>query len=202
MSARWMIAFAAAAVALGAALAPLEAQASGPLWRVQRRVPKKGPQRIVPGGDRPARRQGPSNDFVQRLMQMEPAQRDEFLENNARYQRLPKADRERIEQRLKQFDELPAERREMLVARYQLFSRLGPEQQREARGLYNEWSKLPRERRNRVTAAVRRLSRVESEQRERMMGSARFREMFDADERGMIGRILDLRPAPPPQRDR
>ena len=201
MSGRLIVLCAAvAAGALYVAPAPLEAQAGGVIRRVQRGVPKKGAQRIVPGTRQQARRQN-TNDFIQRLMQMEPQRRREFLKNNQRYQRLPKANRESIEQRLKQFDKMPAEQRELLVSRYQLFSRLRPEQQKQARGIYNQWSKMPRERRNRVSAAVRRLRQAQPEQRAQMMGSSRYMEMFDEGERGMIEQILELQPAGQ-QRDR
>ncbi len=190
------LAIALATGALWTAPARLEAQAI-------RLVQGEGPRRPPPQGIAP-RQGGPPgardpNEFIERLMEMEPDRRSQFLESNQRFQRLPQAERERIERRLEQFDKMPAEKRELLISRFQLFSRLRPEQQRLARSLYDDWSKLRRDRRNRISAAVRRLRRAQPETRERLMSSARFNAMFDKDEKKMIEDILDLQPPPPLQ---
>lgn len=144
---------------------------------------------------RPPNRPG-LNQFIERLMQLEPTRRREMLANNRRYQRLPEAQRREIERRLEEFDKLPLARREMLIQRFQLFSRLRPEQQAEARRLYRAWSQLPRDRRLRITQAVQRLHNADPEARRHALESERFAELYDNDDRSLIEGLLSLRPEP------
>lgn len=156
------------------------------------RAAKKG---IVPR--KAARRAPPSaEDFLMRLVEMPPERRKEMLAKSPRFQRLPEAQRRRMLDRLDQIDKMKPEERAALLERYHLFSRL-PEQKRErARALYAEWVKLPPQRRQMMTRAVGRLRAIAAERRAEALKSEPMTSRFNAQERKLIGEIVDLAPGP------
>lgn len=155
-------------------------------------------QRAAKKGIVEQRRTGGANaeDFIMRLVEQAPERRREMLDNNPRFQSLPRPQRQRILDRLKQIDEMKPEEREQLVERYHLFSRLEPEKRERARELYRQWVKIPGPRRQIMTRAVARLRRLDAAQRRAALQSGAMTDRFNQEERNLIGEIAELAPGP------
>ena len=185
-------------LALGVYVEPASAQIGRAVNKATRRPaarPKtRNTQGILPGNPRPNPRgqAGNVNVLIERLVLMPTAQRNDFLDTNARFKHLPKKQQQRIRQRLKQVDEMPAHQRESLIKRYRYFHSLPPSDQRQARRDYAEWGKLSRARRLALSAESRRLLRASPKRREARLNSEGFATAYSPAERRMIELFLAI----------
>ena len=155
-------------------------------------------QRVLPDGPRAKARPGaakrPGVGVVERLMRMTPAEQRDFMDNNARFQRLPEKQKENVRQRLEQFNALPEGERELLLQRFQLFRQLPAGKQQQARRVYHVWRELPAERRKTLIHEFESLQGMTSPERSARFGSSEFANAYEIREQRILRALTDLLP--------
>lgn len=131
-------------------------------------------------------------DLIERLMQMSPEQRQRFLRENPRVQRLPPPQRRRIHQLMQRMSQLSSGEQTLLLERYRLFLDLTPEKQRQARRIYEQWRMLEPTRRRDLLREVEQLREATPEERDKRLQSKEFEDSYNSQEQRILRGLADL----------
>lgn len=135
-------------------------------------------------GRGPAAPKRASDEQIQRLSQMSPAQREKALAN------LPPERRARVEAGIAKWNQTPAQ----LKALNEKFQSLPPEQQNRIRQLSQRIKTLSPERKTAVTQELNRLRNMPEDQREKRLSSPAIRKNFSPDEQEILRQTPGLLP--------
>lgn len=136
-----------------------------------------------PGGG-PAAPKRSSDEQIQRLAQMSPAQREKALSN------LPPERRARLEAGITRWNQTPAQ----LKALNDKFQSLPPEQQKRIRQLSQRIKTLSPDRKTAVTQELNRLRNMPEERRQKRLESPAVRKNFSPDEQEILRETPGLLP--------
>jgi hypothetical protein len=132
--------------------------------------------------------------LVEELMQMGPDERQRFLDENPRIQRLPAPQQRRLRQLTQRLSNLPAEEQTLLLERYRLFLDLSPDQQQQARRLYRHWRLIEAQRRRELLREIEQLREATPEQRRKRLASEEFSRSFSVREQRIVRGLANLLP--------
>ena len=137
----------------------------------------------------PNGRGNPPN-LVERMMKMNPAQRERALQN------LPPARRDNIERRLNEIRKLPTAQQNRIRTRQEMLNSLPPLQQNQVRRSVRQFVDMPEERRGVMNQELNRMAPMSDEERQVYMGTEEFRNKFSAREQQMLFHLAEITPRP------
>jgi hypothetical protein len=117
---------------------------------------------------------------VARLYRANAEERERALE------KLPPRMQEQFRQQLARFDAMPKAQQEVLIKRAERFAALSSEEKAAVAQHMAALGKLPEDRRREVGQAIRRMLPLSDEERQRHVESDAFKEQFSADEQKII----------------
>jgi len=174
----------AACVSLGA-----QPQPKGPKNppRAAAKIPTtKNPE----GAPKPGPRLGAPGNPVERLMAMQPEQRERVLE------KLPPKQQANLRERLDRFDKLPAAERQRLNRLWATFNALPPEKQASVTRQMQAFNAMPDARRQELRPVLQRLRNMPEERRTKLLNSDEFKSRFSPSEWEMLSEISQNYPLP------
>jgi hypothetical protein len=131
---------------------------------------------------------------MQRLSQMSPEARRQFLQN------LPPRQREQVMRRLEHWNSLSEDQRREMLRREAVLEDMTPDQRQRVRRLWPQWQQLPQDRRQAIQRRLRALAPLSEEERRARLVDEQFLRGLSDSERIMLRELADLR-LPPPDRD-
>jgi Protein of unknown function (DUF3106) len=170
------------AVLAGMSLVPVfaEPQDRPPPPR-QRQLPPRLQRRLDKLRENP-----PGEELFDRLMRMNPAEREKALSQ------LPPLRRALIERRIRDFQGLPPAAQEQRLERLERLNSLPPQKQDEVRRSMRELPQLPNDRRPMINQELQRLSKMPEDERQARMNSEDFRNRYSPDEQHLIANLSQI----------
>jgi hypothetical protein len=132
--------------------------------------------------------------LIEQVMQMQPEQRQRFLEENPRIQRLPAPQQRRLRQLTQRLGRLPAEEQLLVLERYRLFLDLPPQKQQQARRIYPHWRAIEPARRRQLLREVEQLRDATPQARSERLQSEEFVKSYSVREQRIVRVLTDLFP--------
>lgn len=132
--------------------------------------------------------------LIEQLMQMQPEQRQRFLEENPRIQRLPAPQQRRLQQLTQRLSRLPAEEQLLVLERYRLFLDLPPQQQQQARRIYQQWRVIEPARRRELLREIEQLRDATPQARRERLQSEEFTKSYSVREQRIVRVLSGLFP--------
>lgn len=161
-------------LAVSAAVAADQKDAARPV------LPRKG----IPKGMPKAPKMGPplSNpgSQVARLYRASPEERERALE------KLPPRMQDQFRQQLARFDAMPKAQQDVLIQRAERFAALSTEEKAAVERLMQSLRQLPEDRRRELGLAIRRMQPLSAEERQKLIDSDEFKGRFSADEQKIV----------------
>lgn len=176
--------------ALAFAVSPRVAQARR-LQRLRPAAERGAPRRhrLNRAMNRRNRRPG----FFKRLRELPPAEQEQAMASDPKFQSLPSARQQQIRQRLARWNAMTPEQQQRFREREEIFEGLSAEQRRQAREVFREWRQLPPERRAALNQAFLRLRDLPPEKRDLFLNNPEIQQRFSPHEREVLnglGRLL------------
>jgi hypothetical protein len=132
--------------------------------------------------------------LIEQLMQMKPEERQRFLQQNPRIQRMPIPLQRRLQQLTLRLSRLSDEEQMLLLERYRLFLDLPPEKQQQARRVYRHWRMLEPARRRELLREVEQLREASPGARQERLESEQFSKAYSVQEQRILRGLTDLLP--------
>jgi hypothetical protein len=132
--------------------------------------------------------------LIEQVMQMEPEQRQRFLEENPRIQRLPAPQQRRLQQLTQRLSRLPAEEQLLVLERYRLFLDLAPQKQQQARRIYQHWRGIEPARRRELLSEIEQLRDATPQARHQRLQSEAFSKSYSVQEQRIVRVLSGLFP--------
>jgi hypothetical protein len=155
-------------------------------------------RRSSPAGAKTAPYRGAAQEarFIERLLQMPPAQRRRALQSE-RFRRLPPGQQRRIENRIQRLSQLPPDQQQQVLERFRLFDQLPPEKQTQARQVYRRWRAIPDGRRAVLLEEFDGIRDADPDTRRARFDAAEFQKSYSDEERRVLQDLAALLPDAP-----
>jgi len=150
-------------------------------------TPRARPERSE-SAHSPAARQHETDDQIDRLEKMSPAERQSALET------LPKERRDRIEKRLAHLQSLTPEQRTQLQERLKRFKKLGSTQQQQVRQIAQAMQQLPPDRKVAIRQELGILRSLPNGERQSRVQSSTWQKQFSPKEQEILKQSTELFP--------
>lgn len=132
--------------------------------------------------------------LIEQVMQMQPEQRQRFLEENPRIRRLPAPQQRRLRQLTQRLSRLPADEQLLVLERYRLFLDLAPQKQQQARRIYQHWRVIEPARRRELLREVEQLRDATPQARRERLHSEEFVKSYSVREQRIVRVLSELFP--------
>jgi hypothetical protein len=144
--------------------------------------------------------EGPhSGDWLRRYNSLPPQQRQNALENDPAFKRLPADQQQRYRNQLNQFSSKPPQDQQRVINRMDAWGHLTQAQKDEARNTYGQLKAMPSDRQQQVNTAYRRLRSMPPSAREQVLNSPEFQSRYSEQERSVIKNMTDINSSLPHQ---
>jgi len=151
------------------------------------RTPASGAPAQQPQGAIPS-------DWMNRLQQMPPEERERFLQNNQKFQSLPPQQQAQIRQRFNEWNKLTPQQRQNMERNASALARLTTEQRQAVRTqLLPQWRQLAPERRQEIKQRLNGLNGLSDEERSRKLNDPSFYQGLSPQEHDVLKQMGDLR---------
>jgi hypothetical protein len=135
--------------------------------------------------------------WQQRLQQMSPEERERFLQNNEKFQGLPKAQQDQIRQRFEKWDQLSPQQKAQMNQNAQALGKLSPEQREKLRTqVLPQWKQLTPERRQELKQRLGSLNGLSDAERNQKLNDPNFYQGLSPQEHDVLKQLGEYKLTP------